>query len=124
MAQSQTGNWTVLSTNGGHVFWMGNHPGAFGGYAYKQEIDELLREGNSYDYSRGYRLGLAAIAAAPLQAGFRAMQKLTYFFALETDGVPWNLKGLRQPPARAATFYFSPWRMLPTSSWFALRFWV
>src|SRR5262249_25947942 len=34
-----TGQWFLISTTGAHNFWMGNHPGAFGGYAYRREID-------------------------------------------------------------------------------------
>jgi 4-amino-4-deoxy-L-arabinose transferase-like glycosyltransferase len=92
-----TGSWTVLSTTGGHNLWIGNHPGALGGYYYPKAINEQLRNGDGYDFSRGYRLGLDAIAATPLQAALRVFQKVSYFFALETDGVLWNLKGLARP---------------------------
>jgi 4-amino-4-deoxy-L-arabinose transferase-like glycosyltransferase len=98
-----TGSWTVLSTNGGHTFWIGNHPGAFGGYAYRPEINEALRDGSSYDYERGYRLGFAASLESPVRAVVRALGKATYFFALETDGVLWNLKGLSPPPPMGIT---------------------
>jgi len=97
-----TGRW-IISTEGGQNFWMGNYPGAFGGYAYRQEINERLWDGSGYDFSRGYRLGLAAITASPLRAGIRVLQKMSYFFALETDGVLWNLKGLAQPPPMGVT---------------------
>jgi hypothetical protein len=92
-----TGSWVVLSTEGGHNLWIGNHPGALGGYNYPKAINEQLRNGDGYDFSRGYRLGLDAIAASPLQAALRVFQKVSYFFALETDGVLWNLKGLVRP---------------------------
>jgi len=97
-----TGRW-IISTEGGQNFWMGNYPGAFGGYAYRQEINERLWDGSGYDFSRGYLLGLAAITASPLRAGIRVLQKMSYFFALETDGVLWNLKGLAQPPPMGVT---------------------
>lgn len=96
-----TGSWTTISTTGGQNFWMGNYPGAFGGYAYPKSIMEQLRDGSEYDFSRGYRLGLAAITASPLHSGILVLQKVSYFFALETDGVMWNLKGLAQPPPMA-----------------------
>ena len=98
-----TGRWTTISTSGGHNFWMGNYPGAFGGIAYRGSIMEHLRDGSEVDYSRGYRLGLAAISASPGHAAVRVLQKISYFFALETDGVIWNLKGLAQPPPIAVT---------------------
>ncbi len=98
-----TGQWFLISTTGAHNFWMGNHPGAFGGYAYRREIDEQLRVGSERDFSRGYRLGLKAIADSPLRALLRSLQKVTYFLALETDGVLWNLKGFEAPPASAVT---------------------
>jgi len=105
-----TGSWHVTSTNGGHNFWIGNYPGAFGGpTAYRTEINEQLRtpvgsipeeffpDGSGWSPSQGYSLGLAAIGASPTRALRLAFQKVTYFFALETDGVLWNLKGLPQP---------------------------
>ena len=101
-----TGDWTTITVNGGHNFWIGNRPGALGGYPRPEEFDEInepLRTGSHYNFARGYPLGLAAIAAAPLSAGVRALQKVSYFFALETDGVLWNLKGLATPPSLAVT---------------------
>ncbi|MBM3989119.1 MAG: hypothetical protein FJ294_14320 [Planctomycetes bacterium] len=61
----ETGNWTV-STTGGHNFWMGNHPGAFGGYRYPPAINSELLVNGEMDYGRGFGLGVAAIAEAPL----------------------------------------------------------
>jgi len=98
-----TQSWFVISTNGGRNFWMGNYPGAFGGYAVSKEISQQLPNGSESDLSRGYRLGLAAIEASPMQTAVRALQKVSYFFALETDGVLWNLKGLDRPPPLAVT---------------------
>jgi 4-amino-4-deoxy-L-arabinose transferase-like glycosyltransferase len=98
-----TRSWFVISTTGGQNFWMGNHPGAFGGYAVPKEINEPLQSGSEFDPSRGYQLGLAVIRASPIQAAVRALQKVSYFFALETDGVLWNLKGLDRPPPLAVT---------------------
>jgi hypothetical protein len=89
-----TGRWTTLSTSGGHVFWMGNNPLAFGGYRHERAISEMLRVGEQIDYDQGYRLGFEASAEAPVQAAVRVVRKLTYLAALETDGVLWNLKGL------------------------------
>jgi len=98
-----TGSWFVLSTTGGENFWVGNHPGAFGGYARPREILDDLQDGKGYDYSRGYHLGLVAISNSPVQTAIRTLQKVTYFFALETDGVLWNLKGLPSPPPKLVT---------------------
>jgi len=101
-----TQSWFAISTNGGRNFWMGNYPGAFGGYAYPREIARQLHSGPGSDYldsSAGYRLGLAAIEASPTRAAVRALQKVSYFFALETDGVLWNVKGLQRPPPLAVT---------------------
>ena len=72
-----TGSWHVTSTNGGHNFWIGNYPGAFGGSTYRTEINKQLRtpvgsvpeeflpDGSGFSPSQGYSLGLAAIGASP-----------------------------------------------------------
>ena len=96
-----TGNWTTIATNAGHVFWGGNSPGALRGDADRQEINKQLREDSDVNFARGFRLGVRTIAAAPLRAGARVLQKVSYFFALETDGALWNLKGLITPPSLA-----------------------
>jgi 4-amino-4-deoxy-L-arabinose transferase-like glycosyltransferase len=92
-----TGRWTTLSTNGGDVFWVGNNPRALGGYRHPQDLREPLRVGDHFVRERGYRLGLESIVEAPGRSMLRAMQKITYLFAIETDGSLWNLKGLTQP---------------------------
>jgi len=91
-----SGRWELVSS-GGDNFWIGNNPRALGGYVRAPELDRLLGEGETRDVSRGYRLGLAAIAAEPGKALLRCLQKVTYFFALETDGPGWNLKGFAKP---------------------------
>jgi 4-amino-4-deoxy-L-arabinose transferase-like glycosyltransferase len=93
----------ILTTEGGQDFWRGNYPNSFGGYAYRTEINEAMRVGSDYDFSQGYRLGLNAIAASPLRALLRVIPKISFFFALETDGILWNLKGLPRPPSKLAT---------------------
>jgi len=98
-----TGNWTTIFRNRRPQLLIGNHPGALGGYAYRKEINEHLARGLRIQFRPGYRLGRRAIAAAPLRAGLRVVQKVSYFFALETDGVLWNLKGLAAPPSTAVT---------------------
>lgn len=99
-----TGSWVEMSTEGGYNLWVGNYPGAFGGYAHRREIHQAFQEGGGFDSARGYRLGMEAIAASPGRALLRVVQKLSYFFALETDGVLWNFKGLGYSPPRAAVF--------------------
>lgn len=98
-----TGRWTVVSTTGGYNFWIGNHPGAFGGYAYSREILSALRGGDRDDLSRGYRLGVEAILNRPMEAAVRMARKASYFLALETDGVLWNLNGLPARPPMSVT---------------------
>lgn len=98
-----SGTWTDVSSTGGYNFLIGNDRAAFGGYAHAADLKERLRAGAGYDWSRGYRLGWEAVRAAPVAAARRALQKISYFFALETDGVLWNLKGLRAPVPLAAT---------------------
>ncbi len=100
---SHTGSWTVLSTTGGHDFWIGNHPGAFGGYRYPHDIMAALHDSELSDYSRGYRLGLENVLDRPLDTIVRTFRKVSYFYALETDGALWNLKGLSQPAPMPVT---------------------
>ena len=88
------GTWTDLSSTGGYNFFIGNRREAFGGYANPPGVADCLKDGTRYSSSRGYRLGWEAIRAQPVLAVRRAVQKVTYFFALETDGVLWNLKGV------------------------------
>jgi 4-amino-4-deoxy-L-arabinose transferase-like glycosyltransferase len=88
------GVWGDLSSTGGQNFLMGNNPDALGGY--KHDADRLraqVRHDGTVDWSQGYRLGWQTIRAAPGAAALRAVQKVSYLFALETDGVLWNLKG-------------------------------
>ncbi len=91
-----SGAWEIASS-GGHNFWIGNNPKALGGYVRPPDLDQPLWDGEHLDFSRGYRLGLAAIVAEPEKAALRFLQKVTYFFALETDGLLWNLKGFDRP---------------------------
>lgn len=98
-----TGSWTVLSTTGGHNFWIGNYPGAFGGSARSYPAMDVLRDGDKWDYSRGYRLGMESIRQNPGEAILRTLRKAGYFFAIETDGVLWNYKGLSPQPSNLVT---------------------
>jgi 4-amino-4-deoxy-L-arabinose transferase-like glycosyltransferase len=98
------GSWT-LSTTGGLNFWMGSYPGAFGGYRHDVSVIDSMRVNGQLVESRGYRLGLQSIADAPARAALRTVQKLSYFFALETDGALWNIKGLPDAPPRAVTLF-------------------
>lgn len=91
-----SGAWDIASS-GGDNFWIGNNPRALGGYVRPPDLDQPLWDGEKRDFSRGYRLGLAAIAAEPGKAVLRFLQKITYFFALETDGLLWNMKGFDRP---------------------------
>jgi 4-amino-4-deoxy-L-arabinose transferase-like glycosyltransferase len=93
-----SGRWTDVSTSGGYNFWLGNNPLAWGGYSRPENIEAPLWDGTKYDWQRGYRLGWETIRAAPFRAVTQAFRKITYFFALETDGVLWNLKGFERAP--------------------------
>jgi 4-amino-4-deoxy-L-arabinose transferase-like glycosyltransferase len=93
-----TGSWTDLSSTGGYNFLLGNYPGAWGGYRPVPELAAEAPTSGHFDPSLAYRRGLEEIRVHPVDAMRRAVQKISYFFALETDGVLWNLKGLRSPP--------------------------
>lgn len=90
------GRWEIAGS-GGDAFWIGNNPHALGGYVRDPNLDQLAWDGDTLDASRAYRLGLAAIAAEPGKAFLRFLAKITYFFALETDGLGWNMKGFEKP---------------------------
>jgi 4-amino-4-deoxy-L-arabinose transferase-like glycosyltransferase len=94
-----SGRWTDICIGRGYDFWVGNNPQALGGYRHSKDFGAPLWDGAEYDWDRGYRLGWETICEAPWHAVMRAFGKITYFFALETDGVLWNLKGFdRAPP--------------------------
>jgi 4-amino-4-deoxy-L-arabinose transferase-like glycosyltransferase len=88
------GRWAEVSSTGGYNFLLGNSSGALGGYAHAPGLRGQMRSDGTEDWSHGYRLGWEAIRREPAAAVARAIQKISYFFALETDGVLWNLKGL------------------------------
>ena len=90
-----TGAWFELASNGGLVFWGGNHPDAFGGVQRPEEVHSVLGVGTAeYRGSLGYRLGIESVMSDIPASMRRSVQKLSYFFAIETDGAMWNFKGL------------------------------
>jgi 4-amino-4-deoxy-L-arabinose transferase-like glycosyltransferase len=96
-----TKKWFTISSNGGDIFWAGSYPGSLGGYAPWSKVGGELPMGSGADEAREssmYSKGLRAMGDHPVQAFLRVFQKVSYFFALETDGALWNIKGLGQPP--------------------------
>jgi 4-amino-4-deoxy-L-arabinose transferase-like glycosyltransferase len=91
-----TGGWFEVASNGGYVFWGGNHPDALGGVVRPPSVnsDTGVRT-PEYRSSIGYRLGIESITSDIPAAMRRSIQKLSYFFAIETDGAMWNFKGLK-----------------------------
>ena len=84
-----------ISSNGGLVFWGGNHPEALGGVERPAAVERDLGFGTAYyDGALGYQLGIEAIASDLPAALRRSVQKISYFFAIETDGAMWSHKGL------------------------------
>ena len=89
------GAWFEIASNGGLVFWSGNHPGALGGVYRPESVYSDLRFGTpQYDSGLGYRLGIESILSDIPATLRRSVQKLSYFVAIETDGAMWNYKGL------------------------------
>ena len=97
------GGWAEISSTGGYNFLLGNSPGALGGYLRVPGINPQMRSDGAEDWSHGYRSGWETIRRQPAAAVARTIQKISYFLALETDGVLWNLKGLRSPVSIGAT---------------------
>jgi hypothetical protein len=87
------GRWS-LSSSGGYNFLIGNHSEALGGFRRAPELS-LRHFFFSPVGDQGYRDGWMEIKRSPLRAMVRAVQKATYFVALETDGVMWSLRGHR-----------------------------
>jgi 4-amino-4-deoxy-L-arabinose transferase-like glycosyltransferase len=107
-----TGGWFEVASNGGYVFWGGNHPDALGGVVRPASVnsDTGVRT-PEYRSSIGYRLGIESIASDIPATVRRSVQKLSYFFAIETDGAMWNFKGLKSGnkgivPALIASFTY------------------
>ena len=88
------GAWAELTSIGGYNFLLGNGPRALWGYVGAAGMNVPLKSDGTEDWSHGYRLGWEAIRKEPTVAVARAIHKVSYFFALETDGVLWNLKGM------------------------------
>lgn len=97
------GRETEVSSTGGYNFLLGHYPGALGGYFGDPGLKHQLSNNGRYDGGLGYRLGWRAVRSDPFAAVRRVPQKLSYLFALETDGVLWNLKGLPSAVPLAAT---------------------
>jgi hypothetical protein len=94
------GRWSLSST-GGYNFLLGNHADALGGYRRPSRfgLRPDLSPGPGAD--SGYRRGWADIRRYPGRSLIRIVQKITYLFALETDGVMWSLMGRPAPAPRA-----------------------
>jgi 4-amino-4-deoxy-L-arabinose transferase-like glycosyltransferase len=91
-----TGVKFEVASNGGLVFWGGNHPESLGGVVRPTTVKSDLHAGTpEYDSSLGYRLGLESIVSDFPATLRRTLQKMTYFLAIETDGAMWNFKGLK-----------------------------
>lgn len=93
-----SGRWSDIATSGGYNFWVGNNPLALGGYRGPKNLRATLWDGARYDWQREYQLGWETIRDAPWSAVIRGFRKISYFFALETDGILWNLKGFERAP--------------------------
>lgn len=91
-----TGELFEISSNGGLVFWGGNHPEALGGVVRPDSVVSDLGFGTAeYDGRLGYQLGMESIRSDIPATFRRSVQKISYFFAIETDGAMWNYKGLK-----------------------------
>jgi len=97
------GEFVLISTNGGPVMWMGNHPDGDGGYKDLPEWANRLSEGE-----RARVLGQQArefMLEDPLRTTALFFRKLVGTHATETIAVHWNSGGIKER--------FGEWAMLP-----------
>lgn len=88
------GDFVLISTNGGPVMWMGNHPDGDGGYRPLPEWTKRLSE-----VERARVLGQQARAFMledPLRTTILFFRKLVGTHATETIAVHWNSGGIKE----------------------------
>jgi 4-amino-4-deoxy-L-arabinose transferase-like glycosyltransferase len=93
------GRWSLSST-GAHNFLLGNHADALGGYRRPPTLRLNRDLSERAETKSGYRRGWEDIRRYPGRSLVRTVQKVTYLFALETDGVMWSLLGRPAPASR------------------------
>jgi 4-amino-4-deoxy-L-arabinose transferase-like glycosyltransferase len=87
------GEIILVSTNGGANFWIGNNPGAFGGFMWPRDDSNPLHPliGRELELNRkGYELGLEFIGQNPLRALRLLPAKVFYLYNSNDFGLVWN----------------------------------
>lgn len=106
------GEFVLISTNGGPVLWMGNHPDGNGGY---KPLPEWTKDVSEVERAR--ILGQEArefMIENPLRTSVLFFRKLAETHATETIAVQWNIDGIKE---RFGEWALLPFKVLTTGYW-------
>lgn len=105
----------LISSNFGHVFWSGNHPGALG---FHVAGPQAYYEGGEHEaHERFLSEALAHIAAEPEAFVIRTLRKFLLLHVGETIGVWWNLNPLQNAGGDALVISL---KIIASCYWYAV----
>ncbi|HIK16515.1 MAG TPA: glycosyltransferase family 39 protein [Leptolyngbyaceae cyanobacterium M33_DOE_097] len=84
--------FSLISTNGGANFWMGNNPDSTGGYMPLPKAVKGMNEAAANDYLKDR--AVQHIKEKPLLFVQRSIKRIFQTYGTETIGIAWNEKGL------------------------------